>query len=644
MRPLFNHSLLLRRNIAFISRFILFCSALVWLISIPVQASCAAIELPLALRLSLLQRSLTQYMNPTGDPVTVLYQEGPYNYLHTDRIQLYVKNGQLHFTCHGVASLGVKFLDMMPVGARWSGSMDMTLNPYVDSNWQLRYRVVDSSIYDEEGKKPVITGFVWDLTKKFLHPRLENFSLDLSMPQQEITAILQACASAEEVEQFEAMLRTMTVGVLRTDDAGIVVPLVMTVADSRMAEVVPPEELPLLPEEIESFQKVLEPWDAFLVFVIKSAGADFVDEQMRKELFDLLINSRYQLLPILSGEAPVDSGDPLRSLFVEAWQQLRLILEHAEQRGLTQEQPVRYMTFVNAGDALLALDAAAPSLGMQITSDGLRRLARTLQPEAAGDPLRFDWEVDPVLRELFKFAPEPEELPEPEPEPEPESEPESEPEVPLSKRLFDMLFPVAYAAEPDLFKRLNRWVPGDEELQEYQALVEQLLKSIADEELQGANLDPRYAPVFQNMVPATAMIESCWQQFVRKDGQVSFLKSQAGSIGLMQINQNVWRGFYNLERLRWETGYNTRAGVQILMRYLKENGIAVAAKSNDPSLAARATYSVYNAGPRAAKRFMKPGSSAREKRVDGRFWSLYQGFAAGGSVDLSTCNVNVSGS
>jgi hypothetical protein len=617
-------------------RFVLVCTILLCLFTAPSRLSAATtIELPLTLRTALLQHSLARYLNPQIDKPVVLYQEGPYRYLHSDQLRLYIRDNQPHYSTRILAHLGFKFLGIWPVALKWSGSIDMTLSPYVDEQWQLRYRIVDSIILDNAGAKPMISGFVWKLAKRFLHPRLEGFSLDLRPPQQEIVAFLRACASPAEMDQIDATLNSIAVGTLRIDVNGIVVPLILTVPDSQLAAEMPlSSEAPLDSAEIESFQKVLEPWDAFLVFVIKSAGTDFVDAKMREQLFELLISSRYQLLPILAGDVALETGDPLRALFVDAWHQLRLIIEEAEERGLVQEQPLRYMTFVNAGDALLALDAAAPRLGMQITSDGLRRLARTLQPASTADPLHFDWEVDPTLRELFKFEPEPA------PEPVPEAVPAEAPPA-LSRRLLDFLLPMVYAEEAQSSRSLVRWVPRPEELEEYQQLIGRLLLSVADDEVKRSDLDPRFAEIFQHLVPSTALIESCWRQFVFEGGQVTFLRSNAGSVGLMQINQNVWRGFYNLERLRWEIPYNIRAGSQILMLYLKQYGISVADKNGDLSYAPRSTYSVYNAGPRAVRRFMKKDSTSREKRVDERFFEIYQGIAAGGTVDLSACDIDI---
>ena len=617
-------------------RFVLVCTVLLCLFTAPSRLSATTtIELPLTLRTALLQHSLARHLNPQIDEPTVLYQEGPYRYLHSDQPRLYISDGQPHFSTRILAHLGLKFLGIWPVALKWSGSIDMTLSPYVDEQWQLRYHIVDSIILDNAGAKPMISGLVWKLAKRFLHPRLEGFSLDLRPPQQEIVAFLRACASPAEMEQIDATLNSIAAGTLRIDVNGIVVPLILTVPDSQLAAEMPlSSEAPLDSAEIETFQKVLEPWDAFLVFVIKSAGTDFVDTKMREQLFELLISSRYQLLPILAGDVALETGDPLRALFVDAWQQLRLVIEEAEERGMVQEQPLRYMTFVNAGDALLALDAAVPRLGMQITSDGLRRLARTLQPASTADPLHFDWEVDPALRELFKFEPEPA------PEPVPEAAPAEEP-PPLSRRLLDFLLPMVYAEEAQSSRSLVRWVPRPEELEEYQQMIGRLLLSVADDELKRSDLDPRFAEIFQHLVPSTALIESCWRQFVSEGGQVTFLRSNAGSVGLMQINQNVWRGFYNLERLRWEVPYNIRAGSQILIHYLKQYGISVADKNGDLSYAPRSTYSVYNAGPRAARRFMKKDSTSREKRVDERFFEIYQGIEAGGTVNLSACDIDI---
>ncbi|MBU0662982.1 MAG: transglycosylase SLT domain-containing protein [Proteobacteria bacterium] len=677
-----------------IQSFLLLC---ILITTAPSPANAATVELPLFLRTQILQNALVESLTPQPDRPTVLFQEGSYNYLHISEPQLSIRDGQPYFSCNATAGMGFDSLGLLPSVVKWSGSILMRLNFYVDPQWQLRYRIIDSAIYNEKGGKPVVTGFAWELCKRFLHPRLEQYAFDLAMPQKEIMILLRACASPTDTAPLEAALNTLTVGTLRTNADGLIVPLLLTVADTQTQTVAPlPAQAPLGFEELEKLQHVFEPLDAFMVFVIKSLSGNMGNSLHQEQLFDLLITSRYQLLMILTGQTPVEAEDPLRLLFIDAWQQLRPIIESSSgENGLMQKQLLRFMTFINAGDALLALDAAAPGLGIHVTSNGLRRLARMLQPGTGEDPLRFDWQIDPALRDLFQFQPEepeqktqealpelppellqqnpPAELPAEPPQqktpvefppetpqqkppaefpPEtPQQKPPAEfpPETPQSsttgRRLLDFLVGVAYATEPpapaltNSNKRLDNWIPSSDELDEYKQIIEKLLATSALRQVKKANLDPRYATIYQHLIPATAMIESCWQQFTRKDDKIITLRSPAGGIGIMQINQHVWRGFYDIERLQRDVTYNIQAGNQIMMRYFQQYGIQIAKEKNNPHLAARAAYATYNAGPRASRRFLKAEASVRQKRVDEHLWDLYQKVSAGGSADLQNCSI-----
>jgi hypothetical protein len=376
-------------------------------------------------------------------------------------------------------------------------------------------------------------------------------------------------------------------------------------------------------------ERALERWDAFLVFVIKNLGLDIADPGIRAELFGLLIESRYELLPILAGNVQRSAGDPVRRLFADAWKRLHDIVGRAERRGLLRDKALRYAGFIGAGDALVALDRAAPGLGIELSADGLRRLARLLRPEATEDPLLYGVDVDATLRSLFGLPPESDLAP-------PPPGPERGSGLPWR--------PVAYAAAAEdgenlvaLNERLARWVPDESELEDYQAVMDQLLAQTAARTLRRTDLETRDAQTYRAMLPATALQESCWRQFERKGDAITYRASSLGSVGLMQINQRVWRGLYNVERLRWDTAYNAQAGAEILVRYFRQYGIAEGKRTGRVEDVVRATYAVYNAGPKEVSRYRDPASTPRERRVDESFWARYQGFAAGGTADLLTC-------
>src|SRR3989442_6060162 len=125
------------------------------------------------------------------------------------------------------------------------------------------------------------------------------------------------------------------------------------------------------------WQQLLESWDGFLAFVVKDLGAADADPGLRDALLDLLLASRQRLLDALAG-GPVAGVDPVRQLFLDAWEGLRGIVRESVAHGGPQDRLLRYASFVAPGHALAAPDAPAPSLGLEISTHGLPRPARLL--------------------------------------------------------------------------------------------------------------------------------------------------------------------------------------------------------------------------------------------------------------------------
>ena len=590
------------------------------------DAVAARFEIPLRVPLEPLRQALAAQLAASKATPNVIYREGRCRYLNLESPKLEAVDGNLRLTGPGSGALGIELLGNCQNAANWKGTMEFTLAPQIDSAGRLRVRIVDSKLTDDGGSSAL--GFIWELSKRYVNPRLERFSYDLGASRNALASIVRGAAPPQHAAELEAAVKQLQVQPLRVESAAVVVPIALELPDAWLAAPAAPvvaavPAAPLSEAELEALEKALEPWDAFLLYAVKQLALDSESSALRKRLFTLLLESRYRLTEILSGDVPA-AGDPLRELFVDTWEELRTILADGEREGVLDASLLRYAAFIDAGDALLALDRAAPGLGMTLSADGLRQLARSLRPGAAGDPLAYDWAVDPQLRRLFDV------------EEDPDSEP---PSAPRERSWLDLFIARAYA-EGDSAKALDRWVPRRDELDAYEQRIGTLLQKTAAVELQRGALAAPYDKIYRNMVPTTALIESCWRQYVVRGGKVSYLRSGSGSIGIMQINQIVWRGFYQLERLRWDTAYNARAGAQILMRYVKDYAIPYAEKSGDPNHVPRAAYAVYNAGPRAVGRFDKAKKHPREERVDERLWTLYQGIAAGGQADLRSCDVS----
>jgi hypothetical protein len=187
----------------------------------------------------------------------------------------------------------------------------------------------------------------------------------------------------------------------------------------------------------------------------------------------------------------------------------------------------------------------------------------------------------------------------------------------------------------ELVRQLNGWVPAREDLESYLGAIGGLLGDSAQRTLDRGQLAPRFDALFRWLVLATAWTESCWRQFVRVRGKLEPIRSSAGAVGIMQVNEHVWRGFYDLRGLRTDVGYNSRAGSEILLHYLTDYAIEEGedVKTGHPDNLARATYAVYNGGPSHLRRYrQRTRKSLRE--IDEAFWRHYRAVKDGRKNDL----------
>ena len=576
------------------------------LMLIAAGAGAARLEIPLRIPLEAVGQALDAQL------ARAVYREGRCRYLKIANPRLESVKGRLRFVGDGSAAMGVEWMGNCQNAALWRGVVEATLIPTLDRAGRLRMRIVDSKLVDVPGRPPSAAGFIWDLSKQQLHPRLQRFSFDTEAIRSTLLEIVRSAAPPEHAAELESVLTQLRILQPRVEPSAIVVPIALELPDAWLTA--PPAAVstaPLTEAELDALDKALEPWDAFLLYSVKQLALDNEDAELRKRLLALLLDSRYQLAAMLAGDTRT-AGDPVRALFIDAWSEMRTALADA-----------RYALFLDAGDALLALDSAAPGLGMRLSADGLRQLARSLRPGTAGDPLAYDWAVDPQLGALFGI----------------EEIPKEEPSLPRRSWLELFIRSAHAAAQATAKPALDRWVPTRTELRAYEARIGELLHKTGAIERRRAALPAPYDQIYRHLLPATALIESCWRQYELRAGEVRYVRSASSSVGIMQINERVWRGFYDIHRLRWDTAYNARAGAQILMRYVKDYAIPYAERSGDLNHVALAAYAVYNAGPRAVGRFNKVPRHPREERVDERLWTLFKGIATGGQADLRTCAV-----
>jgi len=590
-----------------------------------VQARSATLEIPLALDYRILEQALQEQVFSGPGGTAAVYSDK----LHCNTLVLSdpraggTADGLVRFLTSMHAQTGIPMGGKCRFAKDWRGLIETLQTAKANTERStITFKIVDSSLLRLEDQRDLVPRFMKKWIRDFVNPRLSAVSVDLGPAVSGIEELLGAVVPGERAGSQSAqpdLLSPVVLAEVRPGPASLVAVMKLDTADAP-AGWAPPVEAPLNPQELAQWDATWQAWDAFATWMIKSIAAS-AGPAVTQALGETLLEARYDLRDALAQDTP--DRDPVRALFLKTWSRLAPLLHRTELK-LPGSRALQYATFISAGDALQALDSLAPHLGMRLDRDSLRSLARVLSPGVSDYDLRYDTAVDPGLRSLLGL------------EPELELEPAS---IPVS--IVSWLIRSAWAAQisPELIKQLTGWVPRRTEIDSYLQALQQLLDTVARFEHQKGKVPQAHLATYDLLLRATALQESCWRQYVEQGGGVQTIRSSAGSVGLMQINVHVWRGVYDLNALSSDIGYNARAGNEILVHYLvdyaiRKNEYDIA---GEPDSLARATYAVYNGGPRQLTRYRDPDESASLKTIDSLFWQKYRAFRNKGLAAVKQC-------
>ncbi|MGB5098335.1 MAG: lytic transglycosylase domain-containing protein [Porticoccaceae bacterium] len=505
----------------------------------------------------------------------------------------------------------------------WHGQMTVELKPRTDdSGLAVVFTPLGAQVWRGDGTEGLLSQPAKVLAEKLILPQLGQVRVDLAAPLRAIDDLL-AELQKTGAETPPPLVKRCHIQSLAVLPEGLRATLSFALAPHPVAA--GPEPV-LTPEELAEWARVEDELDGFLTTIIAMLAETADTRDLRFELLGVLLDARYAIAQALTENHP--GGDPVRKLFADTWDRLRPHLATLARANLPAlGNDLRLAGFIAGGDALRALDGLGPEYGIEITRDGLRRLARLLLADAA--PASFTplpLEVDQRLRNLFLL-----------------DDSETSRGGPMFQNLVQWLVPAAQAAESA--PRLATKVPSPGELQAYLTQVAAILDDKANARLgRDSHLPQRLAKSFNPLVRATAWKESCWRQFVGTAAKPEVLKSPVGAVGMMQINGRVWRGLYDLKRLAEETDYNIAAGAEILDHYLVDYALRRGENrrpGGDDNLI-RATYAAYNGGPGQLSRYRRTDTPQWQRAIDNAFWDHYQQMKTKGWPDVASCYPEIS--
>ena len=535
-----------------------------------------------------------------------------------------IQNGYIRVLSKANIRVGTRVGKKCMLAVNWQGMVEVLADLKISPQQNvLNLNVVESKIFSDSSVVDTAVNAIWGSVQPLLPNKFSQIKFDVREPVNNLKSFLPELLPHLDRAMVTHIVDSLVVSSTQVLEDGVRVQVDLNVPDLQPTQASTPQRI-LSPQEMQTLEKRFEALDAFLTFVIKTAGSNLNDKKLEAELFDMLIETRYTIRDALSTDETTFDVDPVKALFVSVWKQLRPVVSRLA-AVQPDSQSLHLISFITAADALQTIDEVGPELGVDVSVDGLRRLARILMPATKEDPVEYKESVDPALRNLFKMG--------------------FLDTVPVRAGSWMNFFVNdAVAADmpsQDVLNTLNTSLPSNKNMSEYLQGVSLVISYAVAQQLAQGDLDKSFHAVYEDTVYTAAWQESCWRQFVSKKGQRVPLRSGTGDVGMMQINTRVWRGIFDLNELRWNMLYNAEAGSEILMRYMKLYAIANDEQKKPGGLdnLARSTYSAYNGGPKRYARYRLSNTAKLAEKIDRLFYDKYLVIKKGDKFAVRDCLV-----
>ncbi len=657
-------------------------------------ATAQIVNLPVTIDYPLLQNLIVSKAFHEKNESVILVNEGAgCIYLALSHPKVMEEKGFIRLEIELSVRAGTPLMDECLAPLVWSGYLVLYQRPEINNQtWQLSFKTYRSALFGSNRQPAEIAGVLWQLIESRVFDYLNSITIDLAPPVNNLKAFLMPLFPPQVKQQTQAMLDSLRIGETAITPKAVTVQILADVhevyrpEDARFTET-------LSDVKLDEVVAVWEQWDSLLSLLTATMAKDLLTPEERQTLMDVLLETRYTFVENLDNKAM--SHDFVRSQFSNAWKQLSPIFRNHLSPGASA-QSLGYFSFFTAADALTVLDGLGPTFGIEMSRNGLIRLAKMI----SNDPstLRYSSGVNPDLQHLFEIdsapvqAPDQEEPPPEEkiieedlplppassalpeekiiekdlplppassalpeekiiekdlplppassapPEPPEPFAPPAQPEP--TSQIFNFFCAPLYAAEGKNLEKIGNWKVPETNIDVYIMKVVQMLNAQTRTTLKQKKLPPSIRATFRLMIPAMAWQESCFRQFVVRDNQLTYLlSSNNSSVGLMQVNMRVWRGLYDLQRLRWDIRYNAAAGCEIAALYLKDYGLRErkGMKRPDNETMARLVYAMYNGGPAQYKKYLARERSGKLYGSDKLFWEKYEWVSTASWDKISKC-------
>lgn len=331
------------------------------------------INVPVPLDYRLIQNTLVNQLF-TGEGQTArLWQDGKQcSFLDLSDPHIGGEDGQVKIGNHVRAQFGAKMGGKCMTLIKWSGILETLQKPTLDKSGNvLSFPVTRTSAFDSNGQ-PLNIEQLQELLQKVVAPKLADLKIDLNKSRGDIVKTLLPYVPAEDSEQLYDSVNSLRFNSVKADANSILLNLGFS------SNLKAPNTQPVAAfndSELAQWQTIWQEWQASLDKAIAQAPLTGDLANSRQTLLNVLQKAGVAFEQGLTTESS-EGNDPVRTFINESWDELGPLLRTVSKQ-LPGTESLRYLTLIAATDLMYELESIGSPFGLEISANGLRKIARS---------------------------------------------------------------------------------------------------------------------------------------------------------------------------------------------------------------------------------------------------------------------------
>ena len=294
------------------------------------------------------------------------------------------ENGQVRIDNDIHARIGMALGGKCISAIEWSGMLQTFQQPTLDAEGSvLSFPVTLANAYDRNGQQLNIKQ-LQELIHKAVQPKLAALKIDLNESRGDITKTLLPFIDADDTETLQDTVNSLRFIRAEAGDKALLISIGFSGLSRKNPEARPQLAAAFNVEELRQWQHVWKSWEQSMENALNRPPLDKQTEEDKATLREVLQAAGTAFEQGLTVQ-DVDDNDPVRVFFNDSWDKLAPLLRTVSKQ-LPGAEGLRYLTLIAATDLMYELDAVTAPLGLEISVNGLRKLARSYLAHQNGQP------------------------------------------------------------------------------------------------------------------------------------------------------------------------------------------------------------------------------------------------------------------